>query len=268
MAVIAEQTLSLLVDTGSANLWVIDATCVSRGCNGSHLGRYSRHKFNTTQSSSLSKENKTLTITYESGAWCQGEIVEDVVSIAGMTIGRQEFVAATGVDDIFIFEVFDGILGLGWPALSVGNITTPMQNLLPTLDAPLFTIWMDRKAISDTGSLGLVVPSAVMDGIANQTGATYDNIYHFYFVPCSTMMTQPDLEFTINGIKFSVPSVEYVLNSDINPEQCILSISEVHSGGFGTDWVLADTWIRTFCNIYDVGQARIGFATAIHPRIY
>ncbi|KAJ1367839.1 Inositol hexakisphosphate and diphosphoinositol-pentakisphosphate kinase [Parelaphostrongylus tenuis] len=317
-----EQTVSLLLDTSSSNLWVIDDSCDTYTCNGSLTDLYTRHKFHSTKSSSLSNENTTLFILYESGGWCGGPLVSDAVSFAGMTIEKQEFVMATDISDIYQYMPFDGILGLGWPALAVGQITTPMQNVLPSLDAPLFTVWMDRKiymsfgdnaglvtygaidttnchsdinyvpltseiywqfavdefsigtysyqkkgqAISDTGNSRIWVPTPVMDGIANQTGAYFDPAYEVYGVPCSTMMTQPNLKFTINGIKYSVPSVEYVLDVGFGPDECILGVYEILAGGFGPDWILGDTWVRTFCNIYDFGQKRIGFATAIHSQ--
>ncbi|KAE9413081.1 hypothetical protein Angca_010226, partial [Angiostrongylus cantonensis] len=313
-----DQTLSLLLDTGSSNLWVIDADCDSNACGGYLTGLFTKYGFNSTKSSSLSTQNTTLFILYESGEWCGGPLVNDVVSFAGMRIERQGFVTAIDIADIYGYMPLDGILGMGWPALSVGQDTTPMQNILPSLDAPLFTIWMDRKlspsmggndglitygaidtanchseinyvpltsesywqfpvdgfsigifsdarrgqAISDSGSSWIWVPTPVMDGIVNQTGAFYDQTNQVYAVPCSTMMVQPDLEFTINGIKYTVPSVEYVLDFGLGPEECILAIFEIKAGGFGPDWIFGDTWIRTFCNIYDFGQKRIGFATA------
>lgn len=32
-------------------------------------------------------------------------------------------------------------------------------------------------------------------------------------------------------------------------------------------WILGDTFIRPFCNVYDIGKKRIGFAKAHHKEI-
>ena len=48
---------------------------------------------------------------------------------------------------------------------------------------------------------------------------------------------------------------------------CALTLFDEEGGGFGPDWILGDTWIRTYCNIHDIGQGRIGFAKAKHSEI-
>uniref|UniRef100_A0A914UR67 Peptidase A1 domain-containing protein n=1 Tax=Plectus sambesii TaxID=2011161 RepID=A0A914UR67_9BILA len=44
--------------------------------------------------------------------------------------------------------------------------------------------------------------------------------------------------------------------------QCVVVMFSINGGGFGPSWILGDSFIRTFCNIYDIGQRRIGFARA------
>ncbi|KAE9412396.1 hypothetical protein Angca_010229, partial [Angiostrongylus cantonensis] len=232
-------------------------------------------------------------------------------NITGLAIQQQEFLDADRVDDYFEYTPYDGIIGLGWPTFSVGNVIPPMRNLLPFLDAPLFTVWLERQggagglvtfgavdttncelavnyvplsseaygqfsisgfsiarfskefaqeAISDTGSSWIGIPPYLMDRVAGNTGARYDTGYQFYTVACSTMMTQPDVEFTINGVKYTLKSEDYVIDVGLGGGQCALAFFIHTSGGFGPAWVLGDPFIRTYCNIYDIGQKRIGFA--------
>ncbi|VDM76364.1 unnamed protein product [Strongylus vulgaris] len=295
---------------------------------------------------------RTFSIQYGSGS-CNGYLGTDTIGFGGLTIKTQEFGVATHLADVFGYQPVDGILGLGWPALAVDKhifkpkqylmlrtiflavvaqylikVTPPMQNLLPQLDQPLFTVWMDRKnfqltisnggnaglitygaidttncqsqinyvplsaetywqfpiagfsigsfseskkdqVISDTGTSWIGAPTSVISGVVKQTGAKYDFANELYTVDCSTQKTQPDLIFTINGVKYNVPSVEYVLDLGLGNGkrvhiQCALTFFGMNSGGFGPAWILGDTWIRTYCNIYDIGQKRIGFAKANH----
>ncbi|RCN32742.1 eukaryotic aspartyl protease [Ancylostoma caninum] len=241
-------------------------------------------------------------------------------NFSGLTVAKQEFGVATHLAEVFGYQPVDGILGLGWPALAVDKVVPPMQNLLPQLDQPLFTVWMDRKltvsnggnaglitygaidtkncqsqinyvplsaetywqfpiqgfsigsysenkkeqVISDTGTSWIGAPTTVVSAVVKQTGAKYDFTNELYTVPCSTQKTQPDLVFTINGVKYNVPSVEYVLDLGLGNGKCALTFFGMNSGGFGPAWILGDTWIRTYCNIYDIGQKRIGFAKANH----
>ncbi|RCN33183.1 eukaryotic aspartyl protease [Ancylostoma caninum] len=193
------QTTTLVLDTGSSNLWVIDAACNTADCNGEPNSGYTKHKFDTTKSSTFQKETRTFSIQYGSGS-CNGYLGKDTVSFAGLTIKTQEFGVATHLAQVFGYQPVDGILGLGWPALAVDKVR----------------------------------------------------------------MTQPDLVFTINGVKYNVPSVEYVLDLGLGNGKCALTFFGMNAGGFGPAWILGDTWIRTYCNIYDIGQKRIGFAKANH----
>ncbi|KAJ1374062.1 Inositol hexakisphosphate and diphosphoinositol-pentakisphosphate kinase [Parelaphostrongylus tenuis] len=88
----------------------------------------------------------------------------------------------------------------------------------------------------------------------------------FYTVNCSTTRSEPDLVFVINGIKYSVPPEEYVLDIGVGGGQCSLPSSRLPSGQMKMDWILGEAWTRTYCNIYDFGHKRIGFAKAIRSK--
>ncbi|EGT51351.1 CBN-ASP-1 protein [Caenorhabditis brenneri] len=313
------QPATIVLDTGSSNLWVIDAACNTQACNGYPDSGYKKQKFDTTKSSTFTKETRKFSIQYGSGS-CNGYLGTDTVSFGGLTIKTQEFGVATHLAEVFGYQPVDGILGLGWPALAVDKVTPPMQNLLPQLDAQLFTVWLDRKltisqggsgglitygaidttncdsqityvpltaktywqfaldgfavgtfsetkkdqVISDTGTSWLGAPNTVVSAIVKQTKATFDWSSELYTVDCSTMQTQPDLIFTIGGTKYNVKSVEYILDLQLGGGKCALAVFSMGSGGFGPSWILGDTFIRQYCNIYDIGNAQIGFAQAHH----
>ncbi|KAJ1374065.1 Inositol hexakisphosphate and diphosphoinositol-pentakisphosphate kinase [Parelaphostrongylus tenuis] len=237
-------------------------------------------------------------------------------------IENQEFIHVTEAGDAFFYMPIDGILGLGLPANIIGRVTTPIQNILPRLDAPLFTFWMDKKppltignaglitfgavdtincqpevsyvplssdihwqfaiesfsignfsesksaqVVSSTGTSWIGAPPQIIEAIVKQTSAIYDLLNKFYTVDCSTAKAQPDLVFKISGIKYNVPPGEYILDIGVGDGQCVLAFFEIPLGQLEMDWILGEAWTRTYCNIYDYGQKRIGFAKAYHSKI-
>ncbi|VDM63354.1 unnamed protein product [Angiostrongylus costaricensis] len=338
------QVMSLVMDTGSANLCVFDTTCRSISCIGVPGSGFTRRRFNTKSSSTFTRQRNYVGLRYGAGSF-SGPIGRDVVSFAGnnldilhhlneikcmniiilelsATIENQSFVSVTEAGGAFFYMPIDGILGLARPAITVGGVTSPIQNILSSLDASLFTVWLDKKhsttvntaglitfgaidaincqsqisyvplsdekhwqfaiegfsigsfsqtkreqVVSDTGTSWIGAPTEIVEAVVNQTGALYDSLNKFYTISCSTMKTQPDLSFTINCVKYNIPPEEYVLDIGIGGGQCVLAFFMIPSGTMTMDWILGEAWIRTYCNIYDFGQNRIGFAKAIHSEI-
>ncbi|KAK0414658.1 hypothetical protein QR680_011552 [Steinernema hermaphroditum] len=308
------QPFTVVPDTGSSNLWVINSHCDQWACTNTD-GVPKKHLFNAGDSDTLRLLNQEFDIEYGSG-YCSGNLGVDV---AGLTVKQQTFGIATYIADVFGEQPIDGIMGLGWPALAVDNVVPPMQNLLPQLDKPLFTVWLDRKVkldhggpagrityggldtqncdstvnyvsltsktywqfaqdgfqigsykytnlnqvISDTGTSWIGAPQIVLDNVATITGGKFDDQNNFYTVPCDTK-NLPDLVFTIGGQNYHVPQVEYVLDLGVGNGQCVLTFLPMTSNGYMPSWILGDTFIRSFCNVYDIGQGRIGFAKAHH----
>jgi hypothetical protein len=313
------QQVTVVLDTGSSNLWVIDAACKTPACNGYPQSGYTKHKFDTTASSTFVKEDTKFSIQYGSGS-CSGYQGKDTITFGGLTVQVQEFGVATTLAEVFGYQPVDGIFGLGWPDLAVNKVVPPMQNVLSQLDAPLFTVWLDRKldiekggsaglitygaldavncastvnyaplsaetywqfkiqafsigtysesksedVISDTGTSWVGAPNTIVSNVVKQTGAKFDWLNEIYTVDCSTMYSQPDLIWTINNVQYNVPSVEYVLDLGLGNGKCALTWFGFNGGGFGPAWILGDTWIRTYCNVYDIGNKQIGFAKAYH----
>ncbi|KAF8372996.1 hypothetical protein PRIPAC_79425 [Pristionchus pacificus] len=286
------QNFTIVLDTGSSNLWVIDAACTTTACKGDPRSGYKKHQFDTTKSSTFVKTSQPFVIFYGSGD-CRGYIATDVLNLAGLV----------------------------YPTQGLGVSTTIASNLLDQLDQPIFTVWLDRhvkpaedklgglityggldnvncdaqvdyvtlssktywqfpitgfsigsyssntkaEVISDTGTSWIGAPAAAVQGIVKATGAKYDFRNQLYTVPCTG--TYPDMIFTIGGKAYHIPSSEYVLDLELGGGNCALTLFEEQGGGFGPTWILGDTWIRTYCQIHDVGQGRIGFAKAHHSEI-
>jgi hypothetical protein len=308
-------------------LWVVDVACQSQNCLGVPGSGFARHQFNKSASSSYVENGQSIELDYGSGSML-GYLGTDTLQFAGFTDASQTFALATYLDDVFGEEQLDGIMGLGWPALSEDNVTPPLQQILKQLDLPLFTVWLDRhikpsngttgglitygakdatncdtnwnfvtlsadlwwtfpidgfqvgsssfkgpqQVISDTGTSYLGVPTEQFNAIISATNAEMDFVSEEYILPCNSTGL-PDLVLKIGGKKYPIPSSEYLIETeDIQtPGYCAVAAFDAGDGDLNDPsnpiWILGDTFIRTFCNVYDIGNNRIGFAKAHHSSV-
>ncbi|KIH65359.1 eukaryotic aspartyl protease [Ancylostoma duodenale] len=125
-----------------------------------------------------------------------------------------------------------------------------------------FTHTANQHAISDTGTTWIGVPNAVLNNILWQTQSWWDPNRKLYIIPCSKMWTLPRMIFHIAGRKFTVPSVQYVLDLNLGNGQCVMAMFAVDSAAFGAQFILGQPFIRTFCQTYDMANKRIGISVA------
>ncbi|XP_054836902.1 gastricsin-like [Eublepharis macularius] len=116
------------------------------------------------------------------------------------------------------------------------------------------------QAIVDTGTSLLTVPQQYMGSFLNAVGAQQSQ-YGEYAVSCSTIQNLPTISFTINGISFPLPPTAYILN---NNGYCTVGIEPTYlpSQNGQPLWILGDVFLRQYYSVYDMGNNRIGFATA------
>jgi len=120
------QNFLILMDSGSADLWVGSESCQSQGGGGC-----GNHNFLGTQSSSSFVDTgKTFEVTYGTGQ-VSGDIVNDDVSIAGLTLNNHTFGVANteSVDFSSDSTPFDGLMGLAQSTLSEQQTLTPIESL-------------------------------------------------------------------------------------------------------------------------------------------
>ncbi|KAI5279009.1 gastricsin [Manis pentadactyla] len=116
------------------------------------------------------------------------------------------------------------------------------------------------QAIVDTGTSLLTVPQQYMSALLQATGAQEDQYGQFY-VDCSSIQNLPTLTFIINGVQFPLPPSFYILN---NNGYCIVGVEPTYlpSQNGQPLWILGDVFLRAYYSIYDMGNNRVGFATA------
>lgn len=121
------QLFDVVFDTGSSNLWIPSVTCDDAGCQG-------KHKYNSSASSTYSKNGKPISISYGTGSM-DGFLDNDSVSLAGFDLNNVTFAEATSLADFFQGQPLDGILGLAYPSIAEDSVT------------PVFDVMMQQRLL-------------------------------------------------------------------------------------------------------------------------
>lgn len=92
------QIVEVLIDTGSSDLWLL------------------RDRFHADRSSSLVQTSSEVNLSYLQGI-VEGDVVEDDVSLAGVTVTGQPVVLVRKAPPDIGSQGFDGLIGLGLPQI-------------------------------------------------------------------------------------------------------------------------------------------------------
>ncbi|KAH9315179.1 hypothetical protein KI387_023806, partial [Taxus chinensis] len=141
------QNFTVIFDTGSSNLWVPSTKChLSLAC-------YFHSKFKSGQSSTYQVNGKSFEIQYGSGS-VAGYLSQDHVTAGNLVVRDQVFAEVTREPGrTFLSAKFDGILGLGFQKISVGNVVPVWYNMVKQglVKQPVFSFWMNRKTDDKEG---------------------------------------------------------------------------------------------------------------------
>ncbi|KAH7366160.1 hypothetical protein KP509_18G065800 [Ceratopteris richardii] len=139
------QKFTVVFDTGSSNLWVPSAKCrLSVSC-------YLHPKFKPSKSSTYKEDE--CNIQYGTGA-VYGVLSQDKVTVGDMEVVEQPFMEAVKEPGVtFLLAKFDGILGLGFREIAVGDATPVWYNMVDQglVSQPIFSFWLNRKAEEENG---------------------------------------------------------------------------------------------------------------------
>eukprot|EP00198_Chlamydomonas_reinhardtii_P002995 XP_001692331.1 pepsin-type aspartyl protease [Chlamydomonas reinhardtii] len=142
------QLFNVIFDTGSANLWVPSSKCALF-----NIACRLHRKYNAAKSKTYKANGTEFAIEYGTGS-LDGYISQDVLTWGGLTIKDQGFAEAINEPGLtFVAAKFDGILGMGFPAISVQHVPPPFTRLVEEggLAAPVFSFWLNRDPNAPNG---------------------------------------------------------------------------------------------------------------------
>ncbi|XXG61695.1 hypothetical protein AAC387_Pa05g0239 [Persea americana] len=147
------QKFTVIFDTGSSNLWIPSSKCyLSIAC-------YLHSRYKASRSNSYKKNGKPAEIRYGTGS-VSGFFSQDNVQIGDLVVKDQEFIEATREPSLtFLVAKFDGILGLGFQEISVGNAVPVWHNMVNQglVEEPVFSFWFNRNAEEEEEEGGEIV---------------------------------------------------------------------------------------------------------------
>jgi len=291
------QPLTVIFDTGSANLWVPNA----RGA-ATHRRFYNRSASTTSKPS-----EEVFRLHYGSGA-VSGHFCTDAVAIGGLELSEYTFAEVSDTSGIGGWKdmTFDGILGLGFQALARGRGPTVMQALAESgqLEEPVFGFYLAANRPGEL-VLGGVDPSHIV-GDFTWVGVTHPSYWSVALdaVKLGDLLTLtstkttfvdsgssgilgpeqevkaialmlgaqsmqgywvvpcwaelPSLIFTLGGRDFTMAGKDLITES--YDSACVLGLQAVRLRT--PTWIFGDLFMRKFYVQFDWGQKRVGFALA------
>jgi len=143
-----EQKFLVIFDTGSSNLWVPSSQCALF-----NIACRLHRKYYSTKSTTYKANGTEFAIEYGTGS-LDGFISEDVLTWGGIRVQDQGFAEAVNEPGLtFVAAKFDGILGMGFPAISVTGAIPPFTNMVDQglVEQPVFSFWLNRDPNSPNG---------------------------------------------------------------------------------------------------------------------
>ena len=296
------QTMSVIYDTGSSNLWVPNK-------KPSFL---SSHAIYAHDASSTYVANGTeFKIEYGSGP-VAGVYSRDTVTIAEHALASYLFAEVDDVSGLGVgykLGKFDGICGLAWPRISVDGVPTPLQALVATgeLDEAVFAFYLGDEADGELLIGG--VDDAHYDGdfayvpvsleaywqlelgglsvggaaVGNTTKAIVDSGTSLLAGPAADVAALADAlgvkpnvagEYLVDCDKADAPDLAFTLGGVAyslsfkeyiieSGGQCILAMQGIDiPAPTGPLWILGDVFMRKYYVKFDIENARVGIALA------
>mmetsp|Transcript_24717 Transcript_24717/g.38218 ORF Transcript_24717/g.38218 Transcript_24717/m.38218 type:complete len:411 (+) Transcript_24717:50-1282(+) len=196
------------------------------------------------------------------------------ISIDGATTVLENAVKADLLDEpVFAFYLGDNADG----ELTIGGTDeSKYEGELRMVDLTAATYWQialdgislsdgqsvakDTSAIVDSGTSLITGPTAEIEKLAQQVGAT-KNFMGEYTIDCGAVATMPDIVFTIDGHDYTIEGKDAVIQSG---GMCLFSFMGLDiPGESAPKWILGDVFMRRFYCAFNLEKKQVGFAKAV-----
>eukprot|EP00443_Scrippsiella_acuminata_P030710 CAMPEP_0115216684 /NCGR_PEP_ID=MMETSP0270-20121206/25466_1 /TAXON_ID=71861 /ORGANISM="Scrippsiella trochoidea, Strain CCMP3099" /LENGTH=387 /DNA_ID=CAMNT_0002630531 /DNA_START=71 /DNA_END=1234 /DNA_ORIENTATION=- len=291
------QALTVVFDTGSANLWLPNA----------QGGVGKQEWYAPSMSSTYVPSTEVFQILYGSGP-VFGYYCRDTIAIGEVALSNFSFAEVSDTTGIKGWSMmpFDGILGLGFPELASGSGTTVMQALVESgqLEEPVFgfylgdnspgelvlggvdpshfvgdftwvnvtdskywAVTLDAVKLGDFLTISLTKIAVVDSGTSLLAGPQREVEAIALMLGAQTMQglyivscfqELPNITFELGGKEFSLSAEDLVVERV--GFMCVLGLQSTRLQQ--PMWILGDIFMRKFYVQFDWGQRRVGFALA------
>ncbi|KAF7370629.1 Aspartic peptidase A1 [Mycena sanguinolenta] len=268
----------VILDTGSADLWVAGSTC-KVGCSSSIP------KFDPSSSSTFTNSSTSFAIQYGSGE-AVGALGKDKVQMAGFAVSNQVFAVCDEVSQGLLTSPVSGLLGLAWQSIASSN-AVPFAQTLGTgssWDSPVMafqlTRFLNASNVQDEEGNSVSLPSGedsyaaidtgttLVGGPPDQISALYaqipdsqpgtGNFDGYFLYPCSTSVT---VTLSFGGKTWSVSPADFLLEqADTRGETCVGSFFSLTTGDTAPPWIVGDTFLKNVYSVFRFSPPSVGFA--------
>ena len=167
------KNFTVVFDTGSSNLWVPSLNCTSDTCSN-------KTKYDPAESSSFKEDGRQMIIPYGSGL-VSGTVGNDVVNLGGFNVTDVGFGMMKTLSKTFAEIPFDGILGMGFDAISVDKLPTVFELAVQQglIEDSIYSFYLTKDPDEEGSEL-------ILGGVDPQYNITafkfYDLIADTYYV--------------------------------------------------------------------------------------
>ncbi|KAI0272749.1 aspartic peptidase domain-containing protein [Gloeopeniophorella convolvens] len=267
---------NVILDTGSADLWLADSAC-SQGCD--NLSTY-----DSSASSSYDNLGKSFAITYGSGQ-ANGGLATEVVEMAGFRVANQVLGLCDEVSSGLLNAPVSGLMGLAWQSLSASGSTPFWQSLFEggVWDEPLMAFHLTRF-LNESNTQELEPGGIFTMGTTNTS--LYTGEIDYQSVPSDAVVywTLPMTSLLVNSNAVSLPSgsASYAaidtgttliggpsdqvsaLYAQIPGAQagsaCLGAIFSFQGSSSAPAWIVGDTFLKNVYAVFRAQPPSVGFA--------